>query len=107
MENITLCGASWYEQKYYFNLAFDKLPKSVNDELQIMCVEFTEDVGGVLTLEFEEDKMPHFTVRHMETDPRFDEIGAELKIKELQRNKGELMEQLSLFYRLIVLGEKP
>jgi hypothetical protein len=43
----------------------------------------------------------------METDPRFDEIGAELKIKELQRNKGELMEQLSLFYRLIVLGEKP
>ena len=50
MENITLCGASWYEQKYYFNPAFDKLPKSVKDELQIMCVEFTEDVGGVLTL---------------------------------------------------------
>ena len=78
MENITLCGASWYEQKYYFNPAFDKLPKSVKDELQIMCVEFTEDVGGVLT-----------------------------KIKELQREKRELMEQLSLFYRLIVLGEKP
>ena len=37
MENITLCGASWYEQKYYFNPAFDKLPKSVKDELQIMC----------------------------------------------------------------------
>ena len=51
MENITLCGASWYEQKYYFNPAFDKLPKSVKDELQIMCVEFTEDVGGVLTLD--------------------------------------------------------
>ena len=65
MENITLCGASWYEQKYYFNPAFDKLPKSVKDELQIMCVEFTEDVGVVLTLEFEEDKMPHFTVRHI------------------------------------------
>ena len=107
MENITLCGASWYEQKYYFNPAFDKLPKSVKDELQIMCVEFTEDVGGVLTHELEEDRMPHFTVRHMETDFRFDEIGAELKIKELQREKRELMEQLSLFYRLIVLGEKP
>lgn len=107
MENITLCGASWYEQKYYFNPAFDKLPKSVKDELQIMCVEYTEDVGGVLTIEFGEDKMPHFTVRHTEADMRFDEIGSEMKIKELQASKRELMEQLSLFYRLIVLGETP
>lgn len=107
MENITLCGASWYEQKYYFNPAFDKLPQSVKDELQIMCVEFTEDVGGVLTIEFEQDKKPHFTVRSMEGDPRFDEIGSELKIRKLQQEKGELMEKLSVFYRLIVLGEKP
>ena len=30
---VTLCGASWYEQKYYFNPAFDKLPGAVKDEL--------------------------------------------------------------------------
>ena len=102
---VTLCGASWYEQKYYFNPAFDKLPDAVKDELQILCVEYTEDVGGVLTIDFKEDRRPHFTVRSMEGDQRFDEIGSELKIKELQREKEQLMEKLTLFYRLVVLGE--
>ena len=102
---VTLCGASWYEQKYYFNPAFDKLPAAVKDELQILCVEYTEDVGGVLTIDFKEDRRPHFTVRSMEGDQRFDEIGSELKIKELQREKEQLMEKLTLFYRLVVLGE--
>ncbi len=102
---VTLCGASWYEQKYYFNPAFDKLPGAVKDELQILCVEYTEDVGGVLTIDFKEDRRPHFTVRSMEGDQRFDEIGSELKIKELQREKEQLMEKLTIFYRLVVLGE--
>ena len=91
---VTLCGDSWYEQKYYFNPAFDKLPGAVKDELQILCVEYTEDVGGVLTIDFKEDRRPHFTVRSMEGDQRFDEIGSELKIKELQREKEQLMEKL-------------
>ena len=29
---------------------FHHCPKNIRDELQIMCVLFTEDVGGVLTL---------------------------------------------------------
>ena len=101
----TLCGASWYNQKYYLNPAFDKLPESVRDELQIMAVEFTEDVGGVFTIEFGEDRLPRFSVRSAEGDPRFDEIGAELKIRKLQREKEELLIRLALFYRIFVLGE--
>ena len=54
-DNIVLCGASSYEQKYYFNQDFASLPEAVKQELQIMCVLFTEDVGGILTLEFDED----------------------------------------------------
>ena len=54
-DNIVLCGASSYEQKYYFNQDFASLPETVKQELQIMCVLFTEDVGGILTLEFDED----------------------------------------------------
>ena len=103
--SVTLCGASWYSQKYYLNPAFDRLPKAVKNELQILCVEFTEDVGGVLTIEFEDDRRPHFRVISSEGDQRFDEIGSELKIKELQREKEQLMEKLTLFYRLVVLGE--
>ena len=35
-ENVVLCGASAYEQKYYFNQDFDALPESVKQELHIM-----------------------------------------------------------------------
>ena len=54
-ERVVLCGASAYEQKYYFNKLFDKIPKSIQDELHIMCVLFTEEVGGVITFVFEPD----------------------------------------------------
>ena len=50
-DNIVLCGASSYEQKYYFNKDFNSLPDHVKQELQIMCVLFTEEIGGILTLE--------------------------------------------------------
>lgn len=53
-DNITLCGASAYEKKFYFNQDFNALPDHVKKELQIMCVLYTEDVGGILTLEFDE-----------------------------------------------------
>ena len=49
-EKTVLCGASSYEQKYYFNQQFSALPESIRQELQIMCVLYTEDVGGVLTI---------------------------------------------------------
>ena len=42
-DNIVLCGASAYEQKFYFNQDFNALPDHVKKELQIMCVLFTED----------------------------------------------------------------
>ena len=91
-DNIVLCGASSYEQKYYFNQDFASLPETVKQELQIMCVLFTEDVGGILTLE---------------ADARFDEIGSALKIKELQRDKRELLESLEMYYKVFFLGDIP
>ena len=48
---------------------------------------FTEDVGGILTLEFDEDGSLQFKTEALEADARFDEIGSALKIKELQRDK--------------------
>lgn len=54
-DKIVLCGASAYEQKYYFNEDFKALPQSVQDELHIMCVMYTTEIGGVLTLEFDEE----------------------------------------------------
>ena len=104
-EKVVLCGASAYEQKYYFNQDFASLPEAVKQELQIMCVLFTEDVGGILTLEFDEDGSLQFKTEALEADARFDEIGSALKIKELQRDKRELLESLEMYYRVFFLGE--
>lgn len=102
--NIVLCGANSYEQKYYFNRDFSKLPEGIQQELQVMCVLFTEDVGGVLTLEFSPEGTLEFKVQVDEQDYLFDEIGSELKIRQYQREKRELLEALEMFYRVFILG---
>ena len=48
-DKVVLCGANAYEKKYYLNEDFKALPQQIQDELKIMCVLFTEDIGGVLT----------------------------------------------------------
>ena len=104
-ERTVLCAASAYEQKFYINPEFKTLPESIRQELQIMCVLYTEDVGGVLMVVFDEDGNLELQVDHEENDFTFDEIGSVLKIKELQQTKRELFESLEMFYRVFCLGE--
>ena len=104
-ENIVLCGASAYEQKYYFNQDFNSLPDHVKQELQIMCVLFTEDVGGILRLEFDETGNLNLTVESKEDDFFFDEIGSVLKIKQLRAEKRELLENMETYFRVFFLQE--
>lgn len=106
MDPMVLCGANSYEQKYYFNPAFQMLPEQIKKELQVMCVLFTEDVGGILTLEFSGEGTLCFKVRADEHDYLFDEIGSGLKIRQYQREKRELLQSLELFYRVVMLGEE-
>lgn len=105
-ENIVLCGSSAYEQKYYFNEDFASLPEQVKEELKIMCVLFTEDVGGVLTLEFDSEGNLELKVDADEDDLLFDEIGSVLKIKQLQREKEDLFISLEQYYKVFFLGEE-
>lgn len=106
-DNVVLCGANSYEQKYYFNQDFAKLPESIRQELQIMCVLFTEDVGGILTMEFTPEGELEFKVQVDENDYLFDEIGSGLKIKQYQMEKREFLEGLELFYKVFFLGADP
>ncbi len=106
-DKIVLCGASAYEQKYYFNQDFSSLPEAVKQELQIMCVLYTEDIGGILTLEFDEDGSLKFKTEALDADAMYDDIGSVLKIKQLQSEKRELLESLEMYYRVFFLGETP
>ena len=103
-DRVVLCGASDYEKKYYLNEDFKALPQQIQDELKIMCVLYTNDVGGVLTLEFSEDGELCFHTEAEENDFSYDEIGSVLKIRELQRSKVELLESLELYYKVAILG---
>lgn len=105
IEGEVLCGANSYEEKYYLNERFERLPKEVKDELKIMCVLFTEEVGGILTLEFLPDGTLVFRTRTDERDFYFDEIEAGLKIRELQREKEELLQSLELYYKTVILKQ--
>ena len=104
-ERVVLCGANAYEQKYYFNEAFDKIPESIKDELHIICVLFTEEVGGVFTIVFEEDGSVSMETNADEDDIYYDEISSGLLISEIRRKRQELFEALQLYYRVFILKE--
>ncbi len=101
MEEVVLCGASAYNKKFYLNEEFRGLPAQVKDELKIMCVLFTEDIGGIFQLVFDGEGNLEFRTSCDEGDLLYDDIGCALKIKELQRKKQDLLEGLQLYYRLL------
>lgn len=105
-DRIVLCGSNAYEQKYYLNDDFSNLPQQVKDELQIMCVLYTEEIGGILTLVYDEDGSLEFEVTYDEGDLLFDEIGSVLKIKQLREDKKDLLEALEMYFKVFFLGEE-
>lgn len=107
MEENVLCASSAYDRKYFINEEFGRLPDSIKDELKIMCVLFTEDVGGILIIKFEEDgKLVMETIAD-EGDLLYDEIGAALKIKKLRKEHKETFEALEMYYKVFFLNEEP
>ena len=97
---VVLCGATAYEQKYYFIEQFKAIPQSIKDELHIICVLFTEEVGGIFTLVFEEDGTLNMETTVEEDDIYYDEIGSGLLISKIRQTRQELFESLSLYYRV-------
>ncbi|MCI8431232.1 MAG: hypothetical protein HFI16_13430 [Lachnospiraceae bacterium] len=104
-ERVVLCGASSYEQKFYLNEDFKSLPSRIQDELKILCVLFTEDVGGILTLVFNEEGKLLLEVTAEEDDFFFDEIGSELKIRQIQREKADFLQAMEMYYRVFFRNE--
>ena len=103
-EKVVLCGANSYEEKYYLNPDFEQLPDDVKNELKIMCVLFTEDVGGIFQLVFSETGELEFRTSCDENDLLYDEIGCGLKIRQLQQTKQELLEALQMYYKVLYVG---
>ncbi len=98
IEARILAVANSYQQKYYFNPRFQNLPLEIKKEIKQICVRFTEEVGGIFEISFQPEGALQLRVHTAEEDLLFDEIGAELLIKEYQREKEELFTGLELYF---------
>lgn len=103
--NVVLCAASVYERKYYFNPLFEKLPLNIQKELNIMCVIFTEECGGIISLEFDNDRELLIKTMGDDGDYLYDEISAGMLVKQMREEKEELFEALERFYKYYILRE--
>ena len=104
-KRLVLCGANAYDMKYYFNEQFNGIPDSIKDELRIICVLFTEEVGGIFTIVFEEDGSVSMETNADADDIYYDEISSGLLVGEIRRKRQELFESLSLYYKVFILKE--
>ena len=102
---IVLCGANAYDKKYYFNEQFKGIPESIQNELHIICVLFTEEVGGIFTIEFEQDGSISMRTEYADDDFLYDDVSSGLLVSEIRRKRQELFESLSLYYRVFILHE--
>ncbi len=105
MEEVVLCAANAYEQKYYFNKDFEKIPESIQNELHIICVLFTEEVGGIFSIGFDEEGELKFTTQAADEDYLYDDIAAGLLVSKIRATRQELLESLQLFYKVIILKQ--
>lgn len=104
-QRVVLCGANAYEEKYYFNRDFDRIPESIKDELRIICVLFTQEVGGIFTIVFEKDGSVSLETDADEEDITYDEVSSGLMIHQIRLKRQELFESLQMYYRVFVLKE--
>ena len=103
-EPCVLCGASAYEEKYYLNPMFEKLPEDIQEQLRTISILFVEEIGGVFLMEFDEDGYLQFRTEAKDSDYQYDEIGAALMVKEIERQRRELIRGLEIYYRALTTG---
>ncbi|MEE8835840.1 MAG: DUF6145 family protein [Eubacteriales bacterium] len=105
MASTVLCGANSYDRKYYFNEEeFSILPDHIKKELQILCVTFTENCGGIMTLEYDEKGSLEIRTEAEEADAMYDDINAGMQVEKIRRDKKDLFEALEMFYRVFMGG---
>ena len=102
---MVLCAANKYEMKYFFNKNFERIPKSIQDELHIISVLFVQEVGGIFKIVFDEDGDITMETESAEDDFLYDDISAGLMVAEIKRTRQEMFESLRMFYKVFILKE--
>lgn len=98
MKKTVLAAASCKEQKYYIAKEFEVLPSEIKDEIKITCVLIAQKLFCTFVIGFLEEGDIYFDIVKEESELDFDDIGAELEIKEIRKKKKELLNALKLWY---------
>lgn len=106
MEKVVICGANAYEGKYFLDPRFTKIPDDIKKELKIICVLFTEEVGGIITIGFDEEGELEIMTQSSPDDYMYDDIASGLLVSKIRATRQDLFEALNLFYRVVILGEE-
>ena len=105
MAKKILAAANNKEQKYFMEEEFRFLPDAIKEDLKTICIRMAEKLNCTFVVGFDENGDVYFeTVRH-EGDFDFDEIGAELEIKRLQKEELELFRAMELWYVIFFTKE--
>ena len=92
-----LAVSNSYIKKYYLDSELLMLPKEVKDELKIILVTLTEEIGGIVEMIYDEGiiLIPYAN----EDDFNYDEIDAKLKTRRLESEYKELFDNIRTYYK--------
>lgn len=106
-QRLVLCAANAYEQKYWLNPLFDKIPDSIKEELRTVCILFTQEAGGVFMLVFDEEGALDCESFAEADDITYDNVSAGLLTGRVRMRRQDMFHMLELFYRIYILHENP
>lgn len=98
MEKVVLAAASFEKEMYYLEKEFEELPQEIKNEIKIICVTLAHKLMCTFIMGFYSNGEVYFETVKNEGFYDFDDIGAELEIKEIQRKKADIIKALSLWY---------
>lgn len=105
MEKKTICAVSFAKEKIYFNPEFDDLPEGIKLEIKEICAYFSQKLECTFIMGMDDTGSTFFETVCEDVMCDFDDIGAELEIKRLCREKKELIKALKLWYGIFRTDE--
>ena len=99
--NIVLCAASAYNQKFFINPDYNNLPEDVKNELKIISVEYTEEIGGIFLMEFNRENKLVLKSMHEDGDVMFDDDNSRKKIDAIAEKYEALFNKLETYFAAV------
>lgn len=102
---IPIIVSNSYLKKYYLDNRLDSLPKEVKDTLKIIFVKYTEEVGGIVEVNFDKE-LYEISLKNYKNDDDFnyDEIEAIYKLNKIEKMYKEIFDDVAKFCKFKLNG---